>query len=945
MKAITVAGAREHNLKNITVSIPHHRLTVVSGVSGSGKSSLAFDTIFAEGQRRYVESLSSYARQFLGRLDKPDVDYIEGLSPAISIEQKSTNRNPRSTVGTITEISDYYRLLFARIGVPYDPKTGQRIERQSVDEILETLLQTATNSRCMIFAPCVRAQRGQHQKLLQDARKSGYVRVRIDGELFDLEDDIELDKHKKHSIDILVDRLIITAENRKRLVEAVETGLNLANGVISAHTDLDGEKNERSFSLDFAYPDSDIPFPKLEPALFSFNSPYGACPSCSGLGFIREFEPSRIVRNPELSFDEGGFIPYNPESAWYRNYFSSLAEHFNFELSTPIEDIPEDIRKILFYGSDDKITFVYERQNDDSTSRHEYVKQFPGILYNLQERYRQTTSSNIRQWLEGFMSTISCNSCQGMRLRPEPLSILIQGKNIHELSTLSIQDARSFFQELQLSDSERKISKEILREIEHRLEFLHDVGLDYLSMERSAASLSGGEAQRIRLASQIGSALTGVLYVLDEPTIGLHQRDNDRLLRTLFSIRDAGNTILVVEHDEQILRSADYMLDLGPGAGVHGGDLVASGTPEEIIANPKSVTGSYLTDLARKKTYSRRSGNGEELVLSRVRKHNLKNITAKIPLGTLTVVTGVSGSGKSTLLLDVLLPILQEKINKKENKDNIESFYDTIEGVESLDKVMHIDQSPIGRTPRSNPATYVGAFQPIRDLFASLPESRARGYQLGRFSFNVRGGRCEHCQGAGTIRIEMQFLSDVYVVCEICKGKRYTQETLEVDYKGYSIYDVLMMTVEESSHIFSAIPSISRKLETLNSVGLGYITLGQSALTLSGGEAQRVKLALELSKRSTGNTIFIMDEPTTGLHFKDVEQLMKVISDLVEHGNTVVVIEHNLDVIAEADHIIDLGPEGGDRGGELLISGTPETVAAHPDSHTGHYLKEMLNNS
>ncbi len=938
MKKIIIKGAREHNLKNIDIELPRDKFVVISGISGSGKSSLAFDTIFAEGQRRYVESLSSYARQFLGRLDKPDVDYIEGLSPAISIEQKSTHRNPRSTVGTVTEIYDYLRLLFARIGHAHCPSCGREIQEQSVDQIIDSIMALGEGKRILILAPVVRGKKGEHQKIIDDARKAGFVRVRIDGEILYLEESIELEKQKKHSIEIVVDRLMLKPDIRNRLAESVETALDIAGGKLIVLEKKNNGEQERFFSQTNACPVCGISIPELQPRLFSFNSPYGACPSCSGLGETLEFDPELVIPDKSLSFNEGGIVPYNPRSNWYRNLFQSIASHYGFTLDTPFEELPEPILNEILYGSNDTIHFRHYSR--DRNGKYEYQTRFRGILNELKRRYLETNSEGVKEWLEQFMRNRECPVCHGKRLKPEALAVTVGGKNIHEVTMLSVKDALDFFNELSLSETEKLISTQILKEIRARLSFMVSVGLDYLSLERKAATLSGGEAQRIRLATQIGSSLVGVLYILDEPTIGLHQRDNGRLLETLKHLRDIGNTLIVVEHDEQTLRNADYIVDLGPGAGVHGGRVTAAGTLQEILENPNSITGSYLS--GKKKIEiprERRAGNGKEIVLYGASEHNLKNIDVRFPLGKLIVITGVSGSGKSTLLSDILYPALANRVGKT---NLIEGKYRSIEGYQLIDKVINIDQSPIGRTPRSNPATYVGLFTPIRELFASLPESRARGYKPGRFSFNVRGGRCENCQGAGTKRIEMHFLPDVYITCDVCKGKRYNRETLDIRYRGKNIHDVLEMTVDEALDFFKNIPPVMRKLKTLHAVGLGYIKLGQSALTLSGGEAQRVKLSLELSKRSTGKTFYIMDEPTTGLHFEDVKKLMEVLHLLVNSGNTVVLIEHNLDVIKQADHIIDLGPEGGDNGGKIVATGTPEEIATCEYSYTGKYLRKVL---
>ncbi|MDR2552020.1 MAG: excinuclease ABC subunit UvrA [Treponema sp.] len=937
---IRIRGAREHNLKNIDLELPRDRLIVISGLSGSGKSSLAFDTIFAEGQRRYVESLSAYARQFLGRMDKPDLDYIEGLSPAISIEQKTTHRNPRSTVGTVTEIYDYYRLLYARVGTPHCPRCGREIREQSVDSIIETILALGQGDRVQLLAPVIRGKKGEHRNIIEDARRAGFARARIDGVPVNLDEEIKLDKQKKHSVEIIVDRLVVDSGIRSRLAESVETALDTAGGIMLILAQKKGEEKAQEYfvSQKSACPDCGISIPELQPRLFSFNNPYGACPSCSGLGIRLEFDPALVIPDMNLSFDEGGCVPYNPDSAWHRSRFESLAKHYKFSLKTPFKDLSKNILRAILYGSKDAIKVRYE--NREGTGRFEYNSPFPGVLEDLKRRYLETQSSGVKEWLEKFMSQKPCDDCGGRRLKQEALGVTVGGLNIWELSGLSVTDSLQFFENLKMSRNEKKIAQQILKEINARLGFMQNVGLDYLSLERKSATLSGGEAQRIRLATQIGSSLVGVLYILDEPSIGLHQRDNQRLIDTLLYLRDLGNTLIVVEHDEQTLRTADHIVDLGPGAGVHGGSVVAQGSPLEVMRVKESLTGQYLAGtLMMEIPGKRREGNGSVLRLSGVREHNLKNIDVKIPLGIFTCITGVSGSGKSTLLSDVLYPALANRVYGSRYQ---EGDYDNLEGAEYIDKVIDIDQSPIGRTPRSNPATYVQVFTAVRDLFAGLPESRVRGYKPGRFSFNVRGGRCENCQGDGTIKIEMNFLPDVYITCDVCHGKRFNRETLEIRYKGKNIADVLDMTIEEAAEFFAPIPQIARKLGTLLSVGLGYVKLGQSALTLSGGEAQRVKLSLELSKRSTGKTLYILDEPTTGLHFADVKQLMEVIQRLTDQGNTVVMIEHNLDVLLQADHLIDLGPEGGDRGGELVVTGTPEKVAAFSRSHTGRYLKEML---
>ena len=941
MDKLIIKGAREHNLKNIDLELPRDKLIVISGLSGSGKSSLAFDTIFAEGQRRYVESLSAYARQFLGRMDKPDLDYIEGLSPAISIEQKTTHRNPRSTVGTVTEIYDYYRLLYARIGIPHCPSCGREIREQSVDQMVDTIMAFPEGSRIQLLAPVIRGKKGEHQKIVEDARKAGFVRARIDGLLVNLEDDIRLDKQKKHTIEIVVDRLVIGPDIRSRLAESVETALDLAEGIMQVLRTTEQGEEELFFSRQSACPECGISIPELQPRLFSFNNPFGACPACTGLGIKMEFDPDLIIPDKNLSFNEGGCIPYNPESAWNRSRFESLAKHLHFSLDTPFAELPQRVLDAILYGTNEAIDVVYE--NREKTGKFEYKTRFPGILEDLKRRYRESQSQGIKDWLEKFMSQKPCEVCGGRRLKPEALAVTVGGRNIHELSCLSVSDSLQFFESIHFSKTERAIAKQILKEITARLGFMKNVGLDYLTLERKAATLSGGEAQRIRLATQIGSSLVGVLYILDEPSIGLHQRDNQRLIDTLLYLRDIGNTLIVVEHDEQTLRTADYIVDLGPGAGVHGGRVIAQGTPTEVMKVPESLTGQYLSGaLFMEIPKERRKGNGHYITLKNATEHNLKKIDVRIPLGAFTCITGVSGSGKSTLLSDVLYPAIANRVSKT---SYAEGAYETIEGVDEIDKVINIDQSPIGRTPRSNPATYVGVFSGIRDLFASLPDAKARGYKPGRFSFNVKGGRCENCQGDGTIKIEMNFLPDVYITCDVCHGKRFNKETLEVRYKGKNIADVLDMTIEEAAAFFVFIPHVARKLQTLLSVGLGYIKLGQSALTLSGGEAQRVKLALELSKRSTGKTLYILDEPTTGLHFADVKQLMEVIQRLVNGGNTVVMIEHNLDVILQADYIIDLGPEGGDRGGSIVTTGTPEEVAACEQSYTGYYIKEQLERS
>jgi len=938
MKSIVVRGAREHNLKNIDVELPRDSLVVISGLSGSGKSSLAFDTIFAEGQRRYVESLSSYARQFLGRLDKPDLDYIEGLSPAIAIEQKTAHRNPRSTVGTVTEIYDYLRLLFARVGIPHCPKCGREIQEQSVDQVVDSLLSLQEGAKVVLLSPVVGARKGEHQKILEDARRMGYVRVRVDGEIRGLDEPVTLDRKKKHTIEIVVDRLVVAPENRRRFAESVEGALETSGGTVIAQVKDRAGEREILFSQKSACPVDGISVPELQPRLFSFNNPFGACEECSGLGVTLEFDPALVVPDPGLSFNEGGIAPYNPKANWYRSQFESLARHYKFTLDTPLQDLPRGVLDAVLNGTRDKIGFRY--QSRDGRGKWEFESGFRGVLNELKRRYLESSSEQVKEWMEGFMSQKECRACGGRRLKPEVLAVTVAGRNIHQVTQLSVRESLEFFGGLSLPAASQKISRQVLKEISARLTFMKNVGLDYLTLERKASTLSGGEAQRIRLATQIGSSLVGVLYILDEPTIGLHQRDNTLLIDTLKHLRDIGNTLIVVEHDEQTLRTADYIVDLGPGAGVHGGHVVAAGTLAEVCDNPRSLTGQYLSGtLTMERPARRRPGNGNHLTVRGAREHNLKGIDVSFPLGTLIAITGVSGSGKSTLLSDLLFPALSNRVNGSHLP---EGAYASLEGAAEVDKVINIDQSPIGRTPRSNPATYVGLFAPVRTLFSQLPEARAKGYKAGRFSFNVKGGRCEKCQGAGTIRIEMHFLPDVYVTCDVCKGRRYNRETLDVRYKGRNIHEVLEMTVEEALDFFRHIPTLAPKLSTLVDVGLGYVSLGQSALTLSGGEAQRVKLSLELSRRSTGRTVYLLDEPTTGLHFADVKKLMEVLQKLVDAGNTVVLIEHNLDVIASADWVVDLGPEGGDRGGALVAAGTPEQVARAQGSWTGTYLKRAL---
>ena len=936
---LIIKGAREHNLKNIDLDLEKNQLIVVSGLSGSGKSSLAFDTIFAEGQRRYVESLSAYARQFLGRLEKPDVDYMEGLSPAIAIEQKSTHKNPRSIVGTITEIYDYYRLLWARIGKPHCPQCGREISEQSIDQIIDAVYQLPVDTKLMVMAPVVLGRKGEHKKVLDDAKAAGFQRVRVDKEMRSLDETIILDKQFKHTIEVVIDRMVLRPDSRQRLADSIETAIEMTNGLVEIAS-YDGQDDEHVeiYSERNSCPHCGITIPELQPRLFSFNNPFGACPSCNGLGFKSEFDPDKIIPDRTKSFNQGAIASQNPDATWGRTMFEALAEHFNFTLDTPFTDIPEEVIKVILYGTKEKISRAYLNETKGTTY---YVdKPYAGIIPDLKRRMYETNSMQIRMWLETFQTARTCETCHGARLRPEALTVFVGGRSIIDVTSLSVRKSIEFFKDLSLTKTEEEISFQILKEIRARLNFLANVGLDYLTLDRASATLSGGEAQRIRLATQIGSALSGVMYVLDEPSIGLHQRDNQKLIDTLKNLRDLGNTLIVVEHDEATIREADYVVDLGPGAGVHGGYITAQGTPDEIEKNPESITGQFL---ARKLIIpvpkKRRKGNGKFITLNGAYKNNLKHIDVKFPLGKLIVLTGVSGSGKSTLLNEILLPAVKRVLNRQpEDFDG----YSSVSGLDNVDKVINIDQSPIGRTPRSNPATYVGAFTPIRELFASLPESKARGYKASRFSFNVPGGRCENCQGDGTLKIEMHFLPDVFVTCDVCHGKRFNQETLAVRYKGKNIHEVLDMTMAEASEFFSAVPSIKRKIDTLNSVGLDYIKLGQSALTLSGGEAQRVKLSLELSKRSTGKTLYVLDEPTTGLHFADVKKLMEVINRLVDTGNSVILIEHNLDVIKQADYLVDLGPEGGDKGGMVVATGTPEEVALCKESHTGYYLAQVL---
>ncbi len=935
---IVVRGAREHNLKDIDVEMPRDRLVVITGLSGSGKSSLAFDTIYAEGQRRYVESLSAYARQFLELMQKPDVDSIEGLSPAISIEQKTTSKNPRSTVGTVTEIYDYLRLLFARIGVPYSPATGLPIESQTVSQMVDRILAMPQGARLYLLAPVVRGRKGEYRKELQEFQKRGFQRVKVDGKLFEIDAVPALNKKVKHDIEVVVDRLVVRPEIKTRLADSLETALELADGLVFVENAGTGERT--TFSARFACPVSGFTIDEIEPRLFSFNNPFGACPSCDGLGSTLYFDAMLVVPDDRLTLREGAIGPWaNATSQYYLQTLDSLARAYKFSTTVPFKDLPEKARAVILHGSGgEPVTMEY----DDGLRRYKTAKPFEGVIPNLDRRWRETDSAWIREELSKFQSASPCEACRGYRLKPEALAVKIAGKHVGEVTDFSISDAAQWFQTLepQLKPKAREIAHRILKEINERLGFLVSVGLEYLTLSRASGTLSGGESQRIRLASQIGSGLTGVLYVLDEPSIGLHQRDNARLLDTLKRLRDLGNTVIVVEHDEEAIRQADYLIDMGPGAGVHGGHVVACGLPEEVFRHPESLTGQYITgfrQIAVPKV--RRPGNGCEVRIVGVRENNLKNVSLSIPLGAFVCVTGVSGGGKSTLIVETLYKALARRLNGARLHPGV---HDRIEGIEYLDKIIDIDQSPIGRTPRSNPATYTGAFTPIRDWFAGLPEAQARGYKPGRFSFNVKGGRCEACQGDGVIKIEMHFLPDVYVQCDVCKGKRYNRETLEIAFKGKSIAEVLDTTVEEGADFFKAVPAIRDKLTTLQEVGLGYIHIGQPATTLSGGEAQRVKLAKELSRRATGRTLYILDEPTTGLHFDDVRKLLDVLHRLVDQGNTVVVIEHNLEVIKTADWIVDLGPEGGDRGGRIVAAGTPEDVARAAGSYTGEYLKQYL---
>lgn len=939
-KQIIIKGAKEHNLQNIDLAIPRDEFIVITGLSGSGKSSLAFDTIYAEGQRRYVESLSAYARQFLGQMKKPEMEYIEGLSPAISIDQKTTKENPRSTVGTITEIYDYLRLLFARIGTPHCPKCGKEISHQTLGQIGDSIIEEGEGKKIHILAPVVRDKKGQHKDVLDDLRNKGFVRARVDGEVRDLEEDIDLSKTYRHSIEVVVDRLKIRkdVDFKRRLVDSLETASEFADGLINVLFSDDGRDYEKKYSEHFACVDCGINFEELTPRMFSFNAPQGACPECNGIGVKMEIDPDLIIPNKNLTLNEGAVTPWaksNKKENYYHQMLEAVSKHFNFSMDTPFNELTKEQQDIILYGCDDKIPFSFKRRNKS----YQVNRQFEGVIPRMERLYIETKSNYSRKYISKFMSDRKCHVCHGKRLRPEVLAVTVGGKSIADVVEMSIKDSYQFFLNLELTDREQFIAKEVLKEIRQRLKFLVDVGLDYLSMARSSGTLSGGEAQRIRLATQIGSGLVGVLYILDEPSIGLHQRDNVKLIETLKRLKNLGNTLIVVEHDEETILSADYVVDIGPGAGEHGGKVVACGTPEEIMESHESVTGQYIS---RRETIpipqTRRSGNDESLIIRGARQNNLKNIDVEIPLGKFTCVTGVSGSGKSSLINEILYKGLSGKLN---NKFTFAGDYDKIEGVSNIDKIIAIDQKPIGRTPRSNPATYTGVFTDIRDLFAETPEAKARGYKPGRFSFNVKGGRCEACSGDGIVQIEMHFLADVFVPCEVCGGKRYNEETLDIRYKGKNIYEVLEMTVEEALDFFEHIPKIHKKLKTLLDVGLGYMKIGQPATTLSGGEAQRIKLAKELSRSNTGNTLYILDEPTTGLHFADIKRLLSVLARLTDAGNSVVVIEHNLDVIKTADYIIDLGPEGGDGGGKVIATGTPEEIAKS-GTYTGEFLQKIL---
>ena len=937
-KFIKIRGAAEHNLKNVSLDIPRDELVVLTGLSGSGKSSLAFDTVFAEGQRRYMESLSSYARQFLGQMEKPEVESIEGLPPAISIDQKSTNRNPRSTVGTVTEIYDYLRLLYARIGVPHCPVCGREIKKQSVDQMVDALMELEERTKIILLAPVVRGRKGRHEKVIEQAKKSGYVRIRVDGNMYSLDEDITLDKNIKHNIEIVVDRLVIKEGIQKRLADSLENVMKLADGLAVVDV-IDGEM--MSFSQNFACPDCGVSVDEIEPRSFSFNNPFGACPECFGLGYKMEFDEDLMIPDKSLSIDQGaivvpGWQSSTDEKSFTRAILKALAQEFDFRLDTPFCEYPKEVHDVLIRGTDRPVKVHYKGQRGEGV----YDVTFEGLIRNMERKYRETASQTTKAEYETYMEITPCKVCKGQRLKKESLAVTVSGLNIHEITSLSVKALYRFItEEMKLTSMQEKIGDQILREIRARIKFLIDVGLDYLTLARATGTLSGGEAQRIRLATQIGSGLVGVAYILDEPSIGLHQRDNDKLLATLKHLRDLGNSVIVVEHDEDTMRAADYIVDIGPGAGEHGGEIIATGTAEDIMACPESVTGQYLSGVLRIPVPEKRRVPTGWLTVEGAAENNLKKIDVKIPTGVFTCVTGVSGSGKSSLVNSIVYKSLAKTLNRART---IPGKHKRILGTEQLDKIIAIDQSPIGRTPRSNPATYTGVFDMIRDLFASTADAKMRGYQKGRFSFNVKGGRCEACSGDGILKIEMHFLPDVYVPCEVCKGKRYNRETLEVLYKGKSIYDVLNMTVEEALKFFENVPAIRRKIETLNDVGLSYIRLGQPSTELSGGEAQRIKLATELSRRSTGKTIYVLDEPTTGLHFADVHKLTEILQKLAEGGNTVVVIEHNLDVIKTADYIIDMGPEGGDRGGTVIAQGTPEEVAKCKKSYTGHYIGKML---
>lgn len=940
---IIIKGAKEHNLKNVDLEIPRDKLVVFTGLSGSGKSSLAFDTIYAEGQRRYIESLSSYARQFLGQMEKPDVDYIEGLSPAISIDQKTTSKNPRSTVGTVTEIYDYLRLLFARVGVPHCPECGVEISQMTVEQIVDQVMALEMGTKLQVLAPVIRGKKGEHQKVLEDIKKNGFVRIRVDGQMMELTEEIKLAKTKKHNIEVVVDRIVLKENSPQRLADSIETGLKLSDGLIIIDV-IDGE--EMLFSTKFACPEHGIGIEDMAPRMFSFNNPFGACPECNGIGHNKVVDPELVIPDENLSIRQGAIAPWTSangtsDNTYYYRMVQSLAEKFQVDLDTPFKDLPKDFVELLLYGSkDEKISFEYESRYGGTRT---YEAVYEGVIPNLERRYQDTASDYMREKIEEYMSESPCKVCHGARLKSTALAVTVGGLNIHQVTELSVGEAQQFFQKLQLDERQEMIAAQILKEIRGRLNFLTDVGLGYLTLSRAAGTLSGGEAQRIRLATQIGSKLVGVLYILDEPSIGLHQRDNDKLIKTLRELTDIGNTVIVVEHDEDTIREADYVVDVGPGAGIHGGHIVAQGSLEEIIACQQSITGQYLS--GEKKIpvpQVRRKPNGKWLEIIEAEENNLKKVNARIPLGVFTCVTGVSGSGKSTLINEILYKRVAQEIYRSKAKPG---KHKEMRGLEHIDKVIEIDQSPIGRTPRSNPATYTGVFDDIRDVFAQTPQAKMRGYQKGRFSFNIKGGRCEACSGDGIIKIEMHFLPDVYVPCEVCKGKRYNRETLEIKYKGKNISEVLDMNVEEAVTFFENIPKIKRKIQTLYDVGLGYVKLGQPSTQLSGGEAQRVKLATELSKRSTGKTLYILDEPTTGLHFADIHRLIDVLQQLVDTGNTVLVIEHNLDVIKTADYIIDLGPEGGSGGGTIIATGTPEEIAQEKTSYTGQFLKKVLESS